>query len=227
MSNATRVVHTKGLVTLDEIRNGEFQKEGTLTAILRMLVKTVSFYPSKKVSNELSGNLFTAAECGFSEQSFSNTEERVAFIAIPETATEADVKAKLVAANTKGCTIYRVLSNQPILSEDQKWSIKQGYRSMDSYADSQVMRYGTGHSHEGDLILVNGHIVYRKTFFSEGPKNDMDLRSGQVYLSAAIKAELGVGTREFTLNGDMAQQFNDEQQYNDDRSPDAIDDLPF
>lgn len=206
MSNATRVVTTKSSVSLDEIRTGEFQKEDTLTAQLRQAVTTVSYYPSKRVSNELNDSLFTAEECGFSEQSFSNTEERVAFIAIPESATEAVVRAKLIAANAKGCTIYRVLSNEPILSEDQKWSIAQGYRTKDQYADQQVMRYPEGHSAEGDLIKVNGHIVYRKTFFSEVPKADMDLRSGEVYLSAAIREE---------LHGVAAP------------ATDAIDDMPF
>lgn len=234
MSNATRKVTTSSPVTLDEIRPAsDFQKANTLTAQLRQEVTTVSYYPSKKVSNELNGSLFTASECGFEEQSFSNTENRVAFIAVPELATAEMINAKLVAANKAGCCIYRVLSNQPILSEDQKWSIRQGYRTMDDYADSQVMRYGEGHKNEGDLIKVNGHIVYRKTFFSEGPKADMDLRSGEVYLSAAIREELH---GDFQLNGDMANEFNDAQD-NSEQNPfatgnpaiddPAIDDLPF
>lgn len=193
MSNATRTVVTSSLVTLDEIREAaEFQKAGTLTAQLRQEITSVAYYPSKKVSNELNGSLFTATECGFDEQEFSNTENRVAFVAVPESATEAVVKARLAEMNVNGCCIYRVLSNQPILSKDQEWSIKEGYRTKDQYADQQVMRFGEGHKDEGALIKVNGSIIYRKTFFSEIPKADMDLRTGEVYLSAAIKEELGI-----------------------------------
>lgn len=197
MSNATREVKSKTLITLDTNDAGqvafesEFQKEDTLTSQLRQVVTTTSYYPAKKVSNEMNGGLFGAEEFGFAEQVFTSTENRVAWIPVPKTVTEAQIKAKLDAANKAGACIYRVLSSAPIISKDQQWSIDTGRRSLDSFANAQVMRYPEGHDEEGKLILNNDKVQYRKTFFSETAKEDIDMRgTTEEYHSTEIEAEL-------------------------------------
>ena len=192
MSNATRVSITKTAITLDSLGAGEYQKEGTITAQLRQTITKISYYPSKKVDNELSGGLFAASDFGFHEQEFVSTENRVAWILVPVSFDEARVLAELEKANKAGACIYRVLSNQPILSDDQRHAIKENWKTLDAFANSQVMRYPEGHKTEGEIILVDGSPVYRKTFFWNTERADEDLRKGSVYYTPEMKEELGM-----------------------------------
>lgn len=184
-------------ISLDKIYKADYQKEGTLTAQIRQTVTTKSFYPSKKTSNNLQANIFSNEDFGFEEQEFTSTEERVAWLPVPANAKQADIVAKLKAASAKGACIYRVLSNTPILSEDQKYAISQGLRTMDDFANSQVVRYPDGTTKDevdvsGQIVLDKaGHVQYRRTFFWNSPMTDQDARDeNDVYVSAELEAEL-------------------------------------
>lgn len=182
-------------ITLSRIYIAEYQKEGTKTAELRQEVTTVSKYPSKKVDSDLQDNLFNNEDFNFEPQVFTSTEIRMAWMPIPEETTEEVVKTLLGKANEKGGTIYRVLSNKPILDENQKYAITQGLRDMDHFANAQVCRYPDNHEDAelaGELMLDKaGNVQYRRTFFAKTPKADMDLRDGvDVYMSPEILAEV-------------------------------------
>lgn len=184
---------TKSAVTLDSITRSMFQKDKTMTAMLRQTVNTVSEYPSARVANDKQDNLFGIAEFGFTSQSFDSVENRVAFIDIPEGVTAEIVKAKLAAA-PQSC-IYKALSNKPILTSDQQSSLDRGITaSLDVFANAQVVRYPANHANAGQIILDNnGKVQYRATFFSQTAKADEDFRTADVsdvYVSEAINAEL-------------------------------------
>lgn len=186
-------------ITLDKVAiSGEFQKPGTLTAQIRQMVETKSYYPSKKTTSDKQANIFSNDDFGFGTQDFTSTENRVAFLLVPTNATEEVVKAKLAAAMAAGACIYRVLSNSPILDENQKYAIAAGLRTKDMFANSQVVRYPkTKENDEKGLsgkIWVDrqGKVQYRKTFFWNTPQADQDLRNGgsDYYTTPEIQAEL-------------------------------------
>lgn len=189
---------TVGDITLDSIKDSEFQKEGTTTAQIRQVITTVSTYPSKQVQTNMQENLFEAADFGFTGQNFENIENRVAWILVPIGTTEDQLKAKLLAANAAGATIYRVLSNHPILDDAQKYAIANnvGDVTMDTFADRQVVRYPDGHPQKGQLCLdANNKVQYRRTFFWKTPLEDQDMRStdpADVYLSMQVTLELNM-----------------------------------
>lgn len=182
----------KSKIVAEKLYVSNFQKPGTLTAQIRQQIETKSFYPSKKVDSDMQANIFSAADCGFGEQEFTSTEERVAWIPVPSTIKLAEVQAKLDAAFANGACIYRVLSNQPILDENQKYGITQGLVTKDHLANSQVVRYPEDHATEPNGLVKDkaGNVQYRRTFFWNSAKEDVDARDGQVYLSAELKAEL-------------------------------------
>lgn len=194
------VTHTtsKSEVKFGMIRtNPEYQKAGTKTLEVRQTVTTVSKYPSARVSNNLQSNIFATEEFGFESQEYTSKEERVAWILVPEAATEEAIKAKLEAANKAGGTLYRVLSNEPILSDDQLYAISQGLRTKDQFAERQVLRFPENEQTKangtaGKLILdVNGNVQYRRVYFWHEAKADMDLRDpNKVYMSSAIEQEV-------------------------------------
>ena len=188
---------SKSAIALDKISKAEYQKPGTLTAQIRQIITTKSFYPSKKVANNLQANIFSTEEFGFTEQEFTSEEARVAWIPVPEKISEAEVLAKLATAEVGGATIYKVLSNSPILSEDQKYAINQNLKTIDDFANSQAVRYPENDETKangtaGKLTLdKNGNVQYRRTFFWLTPMEDQDVRSvNNVYLSPELKAEL-------------------------------------
>lgn len=193
-----RVEVVKGGITIDKDPYvNDYQKPKSKTAQLRQVVTTSSFYPSKKTSSDLSGNLFSNKDFGYEEQQFDSVETRMAWILVPENATKEQIIKLLDAAMEKGAVIYKVISNAPILDENQKYAVTAGIRTKDQFAATQVVRYpenektiadGTA----GKLILDNGKVIYRKTFFWPTAHADVDLRGHEdhkPYMSPEIEDE--------------------------------------
>jgi|GEM_PF-5901404 hypothetical protein len=198
MSNATRTEIKKSKIEVSRIFVSDFQKQGSETCELKQTVKTVSFYPSKSVKSNLSDNLFEAEDFGYEEQEFVQERTDVAWIIVPKGTTIDTVKSML--DKVPNATLYRIISNHPILTDNQKYSISQGLKTMDDYANAQVMRYGTttDEHNEGDLVLdSNGKPQYKACFFSKEPKADIDLRTSDpqdFYASVSIYAEMNMET---------------------------------
>ena len=103
MSNAIRTEKTFKAVTFDELYKSEYQKPGTLTARVRQIVETLSYYPNMIPTNSKSDNLFSNDEFGEAteEQVFSSEENRVAFINVPLDATKEEIEKRLAALGVK------------------------------------------------------------------------------------------------------------------------------
>lgn len=196
MSNASRIEVKKGKVTVELLKVSDFQKEGSQTAQIRQSIETTSFYPSKQAGNSMSDPLFDNKEFGYEEQSFVSNENRVAFQNVPENVTIEQVQARIDA--NENSFVYRVLSNHPILSDSQKYSIKVGLKSKDDYANSQIARYGEASEFAGEIVKdQHGKPQYRATFFTFTGK-DVDLRNAEVtdfYASPEIAMELKTNAR--------------------------------
>lgn len=193
---------TKGTITLDKLSAGQFQKPGTITAQLRQIITTVSTYPAKKTTSNLQENIFEMDDFGFKGQVFTSTENRMAFILVPENTTEEIVKSKIEASVKTGACIYRVLSSVPILDDNQKYAITAGLKTLDDFADTQVVRYPNTEDNAakgfirpdgtGKIWLdTSGKVQYRRTFLWKSPMEDRDIRGNEVgYMSPNIKSEL-------------------------------------
>lgn len=193
---AIRTQVTKGPITVDDIHVSDFQKDGTESAQLRQVINVKSFYPSKRVDNNMQDNMFSLDEFGFEETEFESIENRVAFTDVPKGTTVETVLAR-IAANPTAC-LYKVLSNEPIITDNQEFAIQQGLRTKDEFANTQVVRYPEGTVKDnidvsGQIVLdKNGNVQYRRVFFSMKAKEDIDNRSTTVkgYVSPEIEMEL-------------------------------------
>ena len=183
---------SKSGIAISRIYQADYQKEGSMTAELKQTIKTTSFYPSKSVSNDMQDNIFGTKEFGYAEQSYENEEVRVAWINVPKNATEASVMEQL--NKFPEATLYKVLSNKPILTSDQKYAVKEGITSLEAIASKQVVRYGDGHENAGSLVLdPNGKVQYRQVYFKANAIEDQDLRTAEpsdFYATEEITAEL-------------------------------------
>jgi hypothetical protein len=183
-------------ITIDSVSASSYQKQGTLTAQLRQVVSTKTTYPSTQLSDGVSDNLFGASEFTSvsAGQTYENSETRIAWINVPSNTTVQGVQAKLDALYSAGkqpC-IMKVVSNEPILTDNQLNAISRGLKTMDDFANSQVVRYGSNHANAGALILDdNGNPMYKRNFFQLDKVEDENRCSAdKVYLSTEIAEEL-------------------------------------
>lgn len=191
MSNATRIVEKKGKLTFSRLFKSDFQKTGSKTLEVKQIITKESHYPSKKYNSDLQDELFSDSDFGAEETVFTSTETRVAWIPVPADKTEAQVKQLVLQLPATAC-IYKILSNYPILTDNQKSAISQSLKSIDEFADAQAIRYPNGHEQAGELILdSNDCVQYKRTFFSKTAQADQDERgNGNIYVSDALAEEL-------------------------------------
>jgi len=204
MSNAMRVDISKSPITVGDIVTGKYQKNGTQSAMLVQMIQTTSFYPSAQHSNDMSDNPFTAADFGDSEKEYTSEEKRVCFIDVP-TGTPAET---ILAKIGKKATLYKVLSNAPILTNNMIAAINRSLTTKDDIAVSQVAKYGTDDPKAGQLILDNqGRVQYRKVFLSVDGKEDIDRRGSENHpeyipqaLVAQVAAQKGITSNAMSPN---------------------------
>jgi hypothetical protein len=191
MTTESNVVKTqkRSKVKCTLVSKGNYQKDHTLTAELRQKVITTSKYPGMQISNDMQQNVFSMDDFDVKPQEFTSEETRVAWIDVPENTTVKDVQDKI----PEKATLYRVLSNSPILTNSQKNAISRKLITLDTIANAQVLRYPAGHESEGEIILdPEGRVQYRKIFFWKEHREDQDLRgTTPEYRSKEIIAELG------------------------------------
>lgn len=197
MNNAQNTEIKKGKVTFSRLFKNSYQKANSKTLEVKQIIETTSSYASKKYNSSLQDSLFSEAEFGAETSDYTTSETRVAWILVPENKTETDVRNML---NTMpGACIYKILSNEPILDDNQKQSISSGLKTLADFANAQAIRYGDNHANAGQLILdADGNVQYRRTFFSKVEKSDEDYRgNGNVYLSRELELELNDGVLDY------------------------------
>lgn len=192
MENVSKPQTTKkvGELTVDNVYKADFQKKGTVTVQLRQEVTIKTVYPGIRVNNELQDNPFSVNEFAVKGKEFENTEKRVAWINVPEGVSKEDVEGRL----PKEACLYRILSNYPIITSNQKDAIANGVGNIseESIADKQVIRYPDNSPYAGQLVLREGKPQYRAVFYSNTHKDDVDKRdsSPEYFATPLIKAEI-------------------------------------
>jgi len=199
-SNGTTTSLVKGKITVDKVGESQFQKNKTLTAQLRQIIKSIFTYPEAQIANNMQDNLFEAKDFGFEMKSIEREEHRIAFLDVPLNSTVESITA-LLEKNPNAC-LYKVLSNYPILTDGQKRAIDSDNLplTLDDVANSQTVRYPEGAKDKDgndisdDIILdKNGKVQFRAVFFKVVQTPDVDLRTPDVndfYASPEISAEV-------------------------------------
>lgn len=193
----SNLVKAESKITVDEVKPHISGNEKKAQAQIRMTVSTT--YPEAGVGNSLNDSIFGTEEFGFDEgQTYD--EKRVAWIDVPSSHTKESVEAQL--AKFPEARIYRVLSLEPILTEQQKRAMETGLSrnqkneviTMQHYKDAQQVI----NPETGEAILYNGLPQYRIVAFSAKAKADVDMRPAQY-------ASLNNASEEFKLSDGAAQ----------------------
>ena len=195
-TNAISKVETREPLILSRIYKSDNQKDGTLRAELKQTRTTISKYPTKTVDSNMQDSIFGTQEYGFKEKEYENKTTLVAWLDIPANVNEAAFMERL--KRFPEATIYKVVDNEPVLTDNQEYAISQGLRTRDDYANSQIVRHGSddadGKWSAGDIVLDDlGRPVYKQTFFTSTHKNDIDRRDNiatHFYASPELKNEM-------------------------------------
>ncbi len=169
-------------------------KAGVHEVELAQVVSETRDYPSKRANTGLGDGLMSESDFGFPSNSFTNESTRVAWVAVKPGTTTEQVAAMLKAYPNAG--IKRVLSNQPILSSEQKSAIAAGLTTEAIIAfgstgtGGQLRRYGANDSagRAGQPILDrNGKQQFAINVFVQDvtASPDVDLRDSSPAVAVA------------------------------------------
>jgi len=164
-------------LSVDHIQDHISSKEKKQAQIRMSVSKT---YPSSRIGNSLNGSIFGNNDFNFGETE-PYVENRVAWIDVPVDATVESVTEKL--KEFPNARIYRILSLEPILSEEQIVAMEQGISKytnaaghevpcdMDYYREKQRIP-----NEDGEYADYKGLPQYRTTAFSAIGQADIDTR---------------------------------------------------
>lgn len=177
-----------------QINSTPFNLSTTETAELEQIVTTTTYYPKKKIKSSLQDNPFAEEEFEIEQLPFKKEELRRVFIDVPKGTTILDFEFRLLSHPK--AVIYKILSNYPILTEEEESLIKSESNELtrELFAARQVVRHGEKSKTPKKLILdTNGKVQYRRLFLSLTGKEDEDRRNdipSDMYMTEEIKAEV-------------------------------------
>ena len=187
--NGIKTIIEKSEVEVTDLEVSNFQKKGTKTATLKQTIKTTSYYPTKKITSNMQDNIYDLSDFGedFKPEPYENTRVAVAFLnEVPEKETLENMQRKM--KNFPNACIYRVLRNEPFLTDNQIYAVEKGLKTKAEFAEKQVVRNA-----EGKLVLdKNGKVQYKCSFFSSTEKEDLDWRTEDpedMYMTDSIELE--------------------------------------
>jgi len=180
MDNSNNITSEKTVskITVRRVFESEFQKEGTMSAELEQKITVVSHYPSMRIDNNKQDNIFEEDDFGVSSQEFISEETRITWLPVPAGKTVEEVQALIDGLD--GACLYKVLSNEPILTNNQKSAINNGITTLDKIAMGQIVRFPNSHEKAGEICLdPNEKVQYRKIYFKKSAHDDLDLRTNE------------------------------------------------
>lgn len=199
MSNnaITRSIVGRSKVTLDEVKPGLNPK--FLSAQIRQILTIVSTYPTARPNAGLNDSLFNTEDFNIPPQVYESTQARVTWLNVPLNATTEMVQEQL--DKLPNACIYRVVDNEPIISESQYAAIEAELPgvSVDSIAERQLLRYPDTSEYAGLPVKDQwGKLQYAVNVFSAQGHEDENLTdsSARQYIPMSLRQVAAVSASE-------------------------------
>ena len=166
-------------------------KDNQKQITIKQVVNKETIYQTRRISNSLNDSIFEEDNQVSNSEPLFSKETRVVFRPTKNmSATKESVEDQF--KKYPEATLYRIMSNHPILIKDDEEDIKAGFKTKVQIAVSQICKYPTGHEKEGQVILTDQNKVqYRRIAFSTTFKEDIDYRNNDpkdMYVPEEIKA---------------------------------------
>lgn len=169
-------------VVVESVERNQFS--GKLQARISSIETIISVYGIKNGASSLDSQIFSTKDFGEGE-THKNESKRVFFLSVPETMDTIE-KVQEHLKKFPNLHLFRILSNKPILSDEDLASIKNGKLTLDTKANNQVVR-----DNGGKIVPFEDKPQYKRICLSTEFKEDEDLRnSGDAYTSPEIWEEM-------------------------------------
>jgi hypothetical protein len=166
-------------------------KKGNASIQIIQEITTTSYYPTKQMNNNFT-NISFGQEVNEQNEYFSS-EKRVTWVDVNRDNFPGKSDSEILAlfqqylqSKPEAC-IYKILSTEPILTDNQKKGIAAGLTTLEAIAKKQLVCYGEKDTNAGSPILWNGLKQYKSTYFSETAKEDQNLRVVKSYDTVETK----------------------------------------
>ena len=175
----------------EKIVNGKYNNSNNYLCVVSQNIKEVYHYSNS--SSVLSSSLYSKKELDKPVQGTKRVYNKkyTVFVEIPHGTTLEDVKDRL-SSHPKG-TIFRILSNHPILNNVQKELLLKGQLDYDELGLKQILRYTTEGKNKGKLILDRyGKPQYFESYLSLEGRENIDIRTSDpndYYIPNSIKED--------------------------------------
>lgn len=175
-------------IVVEALERNKFS--GKLQARISSIETITSVYGIKNGASSLDSPLFPSKDFGEGE-THVNESKRVFFLSVPDNMDTVE-KVQEHLKNFPNLHLFRILSNKPILSNEDLAAIENGKLTLDTKANSQVVR-----DNEGRLVGFEGKPQYKRICLSTEFKEDEDLRNSEgAYTSPEIWEEMHPKTEE-------------------------------
>lgn len=169
-------------VVVEAVEKNRFS--GKLQARISSVETITSIYGIKNGASSLDSQIFSTKDFGEGETHI-NESKRVFFLSVPETMDTIE-KVQEHLKKFPNLHLFRILSTKPILSNEDLAAIDNGKLSLDTKANSQVIR-----NYEGKIVPFEGKPQYKRICLSTEFREDEDLRSSEsAYTSPEIWEEM-------------------------------------
>lgn len=177
-------------VVVETVEKNQFS--GKLQARISSIETIISVYGIKNGASSLDSQIFSTKDFGEGE-THKNESKRVFFLSVPDNMDTVE-KVQEHLKKFPNLHLFRILSNKPILSNEDLASINNGKLTLDTKANNQVVR-----DNEGKIVPFEGKPQYKRICLSTEFREDEDLRnSGDAYTSSSIWEEMHPKTEEVT-----------------------------
>jgi len=171
---------------VEKVTQHAFKSELFQAEIRQEITKT---YPSRSVGNNMQSAFAPKSMYNLPENSYG--QKRVCWVDVPKGWTKDDAQKQLdsLYANGANPCIYQVLSFEPILTDSD-------YGYMDTLSEDDRVEFLENKKEKqqvinpetGEIAEKNGKTIYRRLFFSDTARADVD-NTGAVKRVSAIQSE--------------------------------------
>lgn len=175
-----KIEKTFGPITVERVEPHKFKKD-LMTIMLKQQVTTTTYYPGAAINNSLNSSLFGEKTSNTTPESYPSVENRYALVNTENVDVTVE-QAQEALKNMPNAVLYKILSNHPILSAEDKAAIESSdinFTKVD-LALKQITRYPKGHDLEGEVIVKDGKVMYRRICFSDVAQEDIDKRNNDI-----------------------------------------------
>lgn len=168
----TTMIKTASKVKVTLVKPHAFKSNLNQAELRQSIIKE---YPARQLGNDMQSAFAPREAYKLPENTYE--KERVCWVDIPEDWNQTKAQSYLNELYDKGMEpcIYQVLSHEPILtSADRSFLQNMDETEKEDFMEVKRQNQQVVNPETGEIVTRNGQVLYRKLFYSDTLKEDVD-----------------------------------------------------